>query len=556
MKQNLRPLALAALLCALSFGTGAFLNGPAETPITKEAIRGAETLFGLAFTDTERDSLLKGMQEQREDYESIRKVNLPNDVAPALLFNPVPPGMTFDRTRKPFKVSSPGKVELPANRDDLAFYSVLQLSRLIHDRKITSVELTRFCLDRLKKYGPKLECVVSLTEELALAQAQKADADLKAGKDRGLLHGIPYGAKDLFAKAGYKTTWGSVPYKEQVINEDATVIARLEAAGAVLVAKLTMGELAMGDVWFGGTTRNPWDIGQGSSGSSAGSASAVAAGLVPFALGTETLGSIVSPATVCGVTGLRPTFGRVSRAGAMALSWSMDKIGPMCRTVEDCAVVFNAIYGPDGKDLTVADLPFNYDPSVKLGSLRVGYLKRDFERDYPNKSFDSTALARLRGMGVELVPLELPQLPIRDLTFIISVEAAAAFDELTRSDRDDLMVRQGRGAWPNIFREGQLVSAVQYLQANRVRSLLIREMAGRLKDIDVYVTPSRGSANLALTNLTGHPCVTIPNGFSAVGTPLSITFVGQLYGEARMLAAAKAYQDATDFHRKHPNLVW
>lgn len=556
MKQTLRLLPVIGLLCAASFGAGAFLNGPSEVPITKEAIRGAETLFGLTFTEAERDSLLSGLQEQRDDYESIRKVDLPNDVAPALLFNPVPPGTTFDRTRKPFKASSPGKVELPANRDDLAFYSVGQLSRLIHDRKITSVELTRFCLDRLKAYGPKLECVVSLTEELALAQAQKADAELKAGKDRGLLHGIPYGAKDLFARKGYPTTWGSVPYKEQVINEDATVIARLEAAGAVLVAKLTMGELAMGDVWFGGTTRNPWNIRQGSSGSSAGSASAVAAGLVPFALGTETLGSIVSPATVCGVTGLRPTFGRVSRTGAMALSWSMDKIGPMCRTVEDCAVVFNAIYGPDGKDLTVADLPFNYDPSVKLTSLRVGYVKKDFEREYPNKAFDSTALARLRGMGVELVPLELPELPVRDLTFIISVEAAAAFDELTRSGRDDLMVRQGRGAWPNIFREGQLVSAVQYLQANRVRSLLIRQMADRLKDIDVYVAPSRGSANLPLTNLTGHPCVTVPNGFTAAGTPVSITFVGQLYGEARMLAAAKAYQDATDFHKKHPKLVW
>jgi Asp-tRNA(Asn)/Glu-tRNA(Gln) amidotransferase A subunit family amidase len=556
MKQTLRILPVIVLLCAVSFGAGAFLNAPAEVPITKEAIRGAETLFGLTFTEAERDSLLDGLREQRNDYESIRKVDLPNDVAPALLFNPVPPGITFNRTRKPFKVSNPGKVELPANRGDLAFYSVHQLSRLIHDRKITSVELTRFCLDRLKTYGPKLECVVSLTEELALAQAQKADAELKAGKDRGLLHGIPYGAKDLFAKRGYKTTWGSVPYKEQVINEDATVIAKLEVAGAVLVAKLSMGELAMGDVWFGGTTRNPWDIKQGSSGSSAGSAAAVAAGLVPFALGTETLGSIVSPATVCGVTGLRPTFGRVSRAGAMALSWSMDKIGPMCRSVEDCAIVFNAIFGPDGKDLTVADLPFNYDPSVKLSSLRVGYLKQEFEREYPSKSFDSTALARLRKMGVELVPLELPELPIRDLTFIISVEAAAAFDNLTHSNRDELMVRQGRGAWPNIFREGQLASAVQYLQANRVRSLLIRQMAEKLKDIDVYVAPSRRSANLPLTNLTGHPCVTIPNGFTAAGTPVSITFVGQLYGEAKMMAAAKAYQDATDFHKKHPKLIW
>jgi Asp-tRNA(Asn)/Glu-tRNA(Gln) amidotransferase A subunit family amidase len=315
-----------------------------------------------------------------------------------------------------------------------------------------------------------------------------------------------------------------------------------------------MGELAWGDVWFGGMTRNPWNLKQGSSGSSAGSGSAVAAGLVPFALGTETLGSIVSPSTVCGVTGLRPTFGRVSRAGAMALSWSMDKIGPMCRSVEDCAIVFNAIYGPDGKDLTVADLPFNYDPATKPGMLRIGYLKSDFERSYPSKPFDSTAIARLRAMGVELIPMELPELPVRELTFIISVEAAAAFDELTRSNRDDLMIRQARNAWPTVFREGQLASAVQYVQANRVRSLLMAQMADKMKDIDVYLAPSRAGTNLTLTNLTGHPCVTLPNGFTEAGTPVSITFVGQLYGEAKMLALARAYQEATDFHKKHPRL--
>ncbi len=555
MRPTLRRLLILSLFCTVSFLAGAFLNSTADTPpITKEAIKGAEILFGLDFTSAEEDSLIDGLQEQREAYERIRKVKLPNEVAPALLFNPIPPGMTFEKVRRPFKVDRLSKVALPANRDDLAFYSVHQLAELIRTRKISSEELTRFYLDRLRKYGPKLECIITLTEDLAMHQARKADQEIRAGKYRGLLHGIPYGAKDLLAKSGYKTTWGSVPYKDQVIDTDATVIRKLEEAGAVLAAKLTLGELAMGDVWFGGTTRNPWNLKQGSSGSSAGSAAAVSAGLLPFAIGTETLGSIVSPATVCGVTGLRPTFGRVSRTGAMALSWSMDKIGPMCRTVEDCAIVFNALYGPDGKDLTVVDLPFNYDSNTKLSSLRIGYLKKDFEKNYGFKSFDSTAIAKLRTLGVELVPIELPALPIRDLTFIISVESAAAFDELTRSDRDDRMVRQIRQAWPTIFREGQLASAVQYLQANRVRSLLIGQMAEKMKNIDVYLSPSWGSPNLALTNLTGHPCVVLPNGFTKAGTPTSITFVGQLYGEAKLLAAAKAYQDATEFHTKHPKL--
>lgn len=513
-------------------------------------------MVGLEFTPAERDSMMDDLTDQRKNFENIRKVALTNDVAPALYFNPLPQGFVFEKEQKPFKTSPVGAVALPANRDELAFYSVTQLAELLRTRKITSVELTRFFIDRLKKYGPKLECVITLTEELALKQAQQADAEIKAGKYRGLLHGIPYGAKDLLAKKGYKTTWGSVPYKDQILDLDATVVKRLEAAGAVLVAKLTLGELAWGDVWFGGTTRNPWDIKQGSSGSSAGSGSAVSAGLVPFAIGTETLGSIVSPSTVCGVTGLRPTFGRVSRYGAMALTWSMDKIGPMCRTVEDCAVVFNSIQGPDGLDPTVKAAPFNYAPLPSLKGIRMGYLKKAFEQTYPGKKSDEATLQKLRDLGVELVPMELPNLPYQDLTMIISVESAAAFDELTRTNKDDLMVRQIKNAWPNVFRAGRFIPAVEYVQANRIRTLLIEQMAAKLKGLDAYITPTYVGGNLSLTNLTGHPCVVLPNGFSDKGTPLSITFMGNLFGEARLLAVAKAYQDATDFHKKHPSLAF
>ncbi|RMI25838.1 MAG: amidase, partial [Calditrichaeota bacterium] len=381
----------------------------------------------------------------------------------------------------------------------------------------------------------------------------RADAEIAAGKYRGPLHGIPYGAKDLLAVKGYPTTWGAAPYKDQFIDKNATVIKRLEEAGAVLVAKLTMGALAWGDVWFGGKTRNPWNLEQGSSGSSAGSASATAAGLVAFAIGTETWGSIVSPSTRCGTTGLRPTYGRVSRNGAMALSWSMDKIGPICRSVEDCALVFNAIYGPDEEDPTLYDLPFNYDASLDIRKLRIGYLKSEFEKDTLNKPFNDAALQQLQKMGVELIPIELPDYPVWDISFILDAEAAAAFDQLTRSNRDDLLVRQIKNAWPNVFRMSRFIPAVEYINANRIRTILINRMTEIFKKVDVYVTPSFGT-NLLLTNLTGHPCVVVPNGFKDDGTPVSISFIGNLFGEAETLIVAKRYQDATGFHLKHPEL--
>jgi Asp-tRNA(Asn)/Glu-tRNA(Gln) amidotransferase A subunit family amidase len=413
-------------------------------------------------------------------------------------------------------------------------------------------------LDRLRTYGPKLECVITLTEELALEQARRADEEIAAGRYRGPLHGIPWGAKDLLAVKGYKTTWGAMPFKDQMIDANATVVSKLEEAGAVLVAKLTLGALAWGDVWYGGTTHNPWDYEQGSSGSSAGPAAATAAGLVGFSIGTETWGSIVSPSTRCGTTGLRPTFGRVSRAGAMALSWSMDKIGPICRSVEDCALVLDAIYGPDGLDLSVVDVPFSWDADLDVSRLRVGYVKSAFEEEREEqeewKRFDQATLDMLSGSGVDLVPIELPDLPIGAMSFILSAEAAAAFDELTRNSGDDLMVRQIRDAWPNVFRQSRLIPAVEYIQANRVRTLAMEAMAETMADIDVYVVPSFIGSNLLLTNLTGNPCVVLPNGFRESGTPTSISFIGRLFGEAEMLALARAYQQASDFHLKSPAL--
>ncbi len=523
--------------------------------VTKEVLEEAEQLSGHSFTDSERELMLDGVNKQLADYEKLRTVSLENHVPPALQFNPVPPGMKLSTTRRPFKTSRATSLEVPADLEEVAFWPVTHLGQLIRARKLSSLDLTTMYLERLKKHDKTLHCVITFTEELALKQAKRADEEIAAGRYRGPLHGIPWGAKDLLAAKGYPTTWGATPYKGRLIDEDATVVQRLKEAGAVLVAKLTLGALAWGDVWYGGKTRNPWNPEQGSSGSSAGPGATTAAGLVGFSIGSETWGSIVSPSTVCGVTGLRPTFGRVSRHGAMALSWSMDKIGPMCRSVEDCALVLEAIAGPDGKDATVVDLPFNWDADIDVKTLRVGYLKSAFETrrgDEKWKANDEATLETLLSLGVKLIPMELPDAPIEATSFILRVEAAAAFDELTRSGRDDLLVRQVRQAWPNVFRQARLIPAVEYIQANRLRMLVMKEMRDLLAEIDVYVAPSYGGNNLLLTNLTGHPAVVMPNGLNTKGTPTSITFTGKLYGEADMLAVARVYQEASGFHRKHP----
>ncbi len=544
-----KVMVLVSLALAVGFVLGA---AEGELKFSKADIAGAEKLIGLEFTDAERDSMQADLADYLKGYEAVRAVSIANSVPPALVMRVggAESGAKVASTKNTVKLGRPSHTKRPQNLEELAHWPVRDLAELVRTKQVTSTELTTMYLDRLKRFGPKLECVVTITEERALEQARRADAEIKKGKYRGPLHGIPYGAKDLLAVKGTQTTWGSVPYKEQTIDETATVIQKLDAAGAVMVAKLTLGELAWGDVWFGGMTRNPWNVEEGSSGSSAGSASATAAGLVAFAIGTETWGSIVSPSTRCGTTGLRPTFGAVSRTGAMALSWSMDKIGPICRSVDDCAIVFDVIRGADGLDAAAVDAPFQYAPRAKLDGMRIGYVKAYFEEDYPNQARDAAVLESLRALGAELVPIELPKLPVMPLACILTAEAAAAFDELTRSNRDDMLVRQIKNSWPNTLRAARFIPAVEYIQANRVRTLLMEEM--EKLPVDVYVTPTFGGDNLLLTNLTGQPCVVLPNGFNDKGAPTSITFMGRLFGEGTLLAVANAYQDATDFDEKHP----
>jgi len=555
MKLHLRRNSIITILCILSFTMGGFITQKLEEEkITVALVKQAQKIFGLDFTDVEADTMLLDLERRRKSYVALRKLNITNSVAPVLNFNPLPSGYRFPDQANYFKVSAQQNIKLPADREKLAFFTISQLAGLIQSKQITSVELTRFFIERVKKYDPVLLYAVSITEERAMKQAKKADAEIAAGKYRGMLHGIPFGAKDLLATKDYKTTYGSVAYKDQKIDMDATVITRLENAGAVLIAKMTLGELAMGDVWFGGTTKNPWDIKRGSSGSSAGSASAVAAGCMPFAIGSETLGSIVSPSTECGTTGLRPSFGRISKHGAMALSWSMDKLGPITRSVEDCAIVFNAIQGVDGKDLSVIEAPFNYTSpaGTSLKGTRIGYISSEFKLKYPNSSNDSITLIKLKELGAELVPFELPALPYSDMLIVLSAESGAAFQELTLSNRDDLLVRQNKNAWPSGFRSANFIPAVEYIQANRARALLIEQLNQKMKDIDVFVAPSFGM-NLRATNLSGHPCVVLPNGFRN-GLPGSVTFTGQLFGEGKLLKVAQAYQKATVFNQNHPSL--
>jgi len=527
---------------------------PAEPmpPLDDDDVAAAARLIGLEFTPDERTLMLGELERHRAEYAALRGVALPNAVPPRAIFEAPRTACTPDSP--PADAAPAGRapgVERPADLEQLAYASVAELGELIRTRTISVTELTRMFLDRLARHDAELAAVVTLTEQRALAQAAELDRELAAGRYRGPLHGIPYGAKDLFAVEGYPTTWGATPYRDQTIAATASVVSRLDEAGAVLIAKLSLGALALGDVWFGGQTHNPWNLEQGSSGSSAGSAASVAAGLVPFALGSETLGSIVSPATRVGVTGLRPTFGRVSRHGVMSLAWSMDKVGILCRDAETCATVFGAIAGCDGLDPSVVDAPFEYPPELGAQRLRVGYAPAELAAPRPGREQSLATLAVLEQLGAELVPLELPALPIDSLTIVLFAEAAAAFDELTRSGADDLLVRQTGNAWPNIFRAARLIPAVEYIQANRVRTLLAEAMAERFAGVDVYVAASLGPS-LTLTNLTGHPAVVVPNGFIDEHTPTSITFIGKPFDEATPLALAARYQAATSHHRRRP----
>lgn len=515
--------------------------------IQKDWVLDAQNLIGLEFTSPEIDTMLPDLKENLESYEALRKTRLDNQVLPALRFNPFP--ANFKPVTNASKAIFTPLPAVIAAREDYAFMTVHQLASLIKSRKVSSENLTRYFIQRLRDFDPALKCVIHFTEEYALDQAKKMDAELKAGKYRGLLHGIPYGAKDLLAKKGYPTTWGSVPFKDQVFDYDAAVITKLEEAGSILIAKMSVGELAWGDVWFGGMTRNPWDTTGGSSGSSAGSASAVSAGCLPFAIGTETLGSIVSPSTICGTTGLRPSFGAVPGEGCMILCPSMDKIGPITRSVEDAAIIYQFIKGKHPAGQGSGSIPFPYAYNKDIGKLRIGYLKQDFDKSYPFHIQDSSSLAIFKNAGIELIPIELPLAP--DLGIILTAEAGATFDELTRSGKDDLMVRQIRNAWPNVFRSSRFIPAVEYIQANRYRTLLIEDMDKLFKKVDVYIAPSWAGRNLSVTNYTGHPCVVVPNGFRN-GRPTSISFTGKLFHEAEVLAVAKYYQDKTDWHQKHP----
>jgi Asp-tRNA(Asn)/Glu-tRNA(Gln) amidotransferase A subunit family amidase len=590
---------------------------PALPKITPEMLDQAAELAGVGpFTAEQKKMMLDGLNDQRDAYAQIRTLKLTNDVPPAYVFHPGPATAEQDEKAANCYTEVPGPIigidsvgsplAAPAHIEDLAFATISHIGPLLRELRITSLALTRMYIDRLKRYDAKLHFVITLTEERALAQAKKADEEIAAGHYRGPLHGIPWGAKDLLAVKGYPTTWGAGGFEHQSFDEDATVVQRLDEAGAVLIAKFTLGALAMGDKWFGGRTRNPWNPAQGSSGSSAGSASAVAAGCVGFAIGSETLGSISSPSTRCGCSGLRPSFGLVPRTGAMALSWTMDKLGPICRSVEDCALVLQEIAGPDGKDLSAAREKFEWFPGFDGSGLRVGYLKSEFDplppltlkeatpdesaedkkkredanaemqagrarREY-DRRYEQAALEKLRGMGVNLIPVELPKLPWDAMVPLLTAEAAAAFDDLTMTGRDRLLTEQGPEDWPNDFRVARFYPAVEYIQANRARTLAVRGLAKIFEQVDVIVTPST-DAQLIATNLTGNPAVIVPNGLrgndapkppaiddgdhddiGGPGTPVSLTFLGGLYQDAKVAAFARAYQQATGFEKLHPKL--
>ena len=523
-------------------------------PFKKKDVRSAQKLIGIEMGKEQIDTMYNYLGRNLSGYDSLRNYTVGREVFPALLFDAHPIGYQMPIQELPFHWDDLKDIRLPSNREEIAFYTIRELAALIQTKKITSEELTQLYLNRIKKYDSQLQAVVTLTEDLALRQARQADQEIAAGNYKGLLHGIPYGVKDLLAVEGYKTTWGAMPYKNQTIDYTATVVKKLEAAGAVLIAKLTSGALARGDVWFGGKTKNPWDLKQGASGSSAGSGSATAAGLVGFSIGTETLGSITSPSNRNGVTGLRPSYGRVSRAGIMSLSWSMDKVGPICRSAEDCAIVFEVIKGLDEKDPTLIDAPFNFNPNQNYKELKVAYTQDLFEKDSSDSRVNRlAALETFKEMGVTLHPVKLPdEFPFDAFDIILRVESGAFFDELVRSGQVDQMVQQTQPSRANSLRQSRFIPAVEYLQANRHRRLLIEAMHELMQDYDVLVAPTFGGRQLQITNLTGHPALAIPTGLDDEGHPTSITLLGNLYDEGAILELGMAFQKATTFDESHP----
>ena len=527
-----------------------------QDSLTLNDIPAAERVIGVHFKPAERDSLFDDLKSNRKEYEKMRGFKLENGIPLSTWQSPVLPGMKFNQKQEPVNWNIPGNIAVPSNKNELAFYSILQLASLLKNKKISSVELTKFFIDRLKKFGDTLQCVISITEDIALEQAARADREIAAGKYRGPLHGIPYGLKDLFAVKGTKTTWGAAPFKDQSFDEDAYVYLKLKEAGAVLIAKFTLGALAMGDYWFGGRTKNPWNLKKGSSGSSAGSTAATVAGLVPFAIGTETYGSIISPSTTCGATGLRPTFGSISRTGAMALSYSLDKVGPICRSAEDAAIVFNYLHGTDGKDRCAVQMPFNYTGKTDFSKMKIAYAKYYFDRG-DTMGNELNVLDVYRKLGAQLIPVDFPDSTIYNfdiMGIIIGAECAAQFDEFTRSNMADQMTRQGKGDWPNQFRTARFIPAVEYINAYRYRYLLMQKVNEVVGKFDAFICPTWGGNQVAITNLTGHPAICFPTGFNKNKLPTSITLVGKLYAEATLLGIVKAFQDATGFNKQHPEM--
>jgi Asp-tRNA(Asn)/Glu-tRNA(Gln) amidotransferase A subunit family amidase len=543
------------IVCCFLFLISVVVNAQSKMDSIK-LIKQTAQMFDVDFSDAEADSMISNLASIKTVYKGMHAQDLPNNLAFPFGFNPAI-GLKIKYPKKENIVwKLPLQTKLHANKNDLAFYTIPELAAFISTKKISSVELTTFFLNRLKKWSDTLQCTITITEALALQQAKQADDEIKQGKYRGILHGIPYGLKDLFAVKGYKTTWGSTPYKDQFIDNDAFVYEQLKKAGAVLCAKLSLGALANNNKWFGGETKNPWNLKQGSSGSSAGSASAVVAGLLPFAIGTETLGSIVSPSSRCGATGLRPTFGTVSRYGAMVLCWSLDKVGPICRSAEDAAIVYNFIHGTDGNDPSAVATNFSFNSQTDIKKLKVAYAENYFSR-LDSSSAEQKALKVFREMGANITAINFPDsmmYPNNLVNVILNAESAAAFDELTRSNKDDLIERQDKNFWPNTFRSARMIPAVEYINANRLRTTLCQQMHDFMKNYDVLIVPSFAGRQLYITNLTGNPVVVMPIGFNKNGNPQSISLVGNLYNDAIILQVANAFQNKTQYHKKHPEL--
>ncbi|MFM8362475.1 MAG: amidase [Haliscomenobacter sp.] len=527
-----------------------------QQPFSAKDVRAAQRVLGLGFTPAQIDTMYRYLERNLKGYKAMQNIPLDYQIPPALYFDPRPDGFAIPAETTSPDWGLPDTASLPENPEDLAFLSVGELSALLKNRQISSESLTRLFLARMRRYDASLHAVVTLLEEHALQQARQADAEIAAGRYRGPLHGIPYAAKDLFAFPGHPTTWGSTPYKNQVFDHTASVITRLDTAGAVLLAKVSTGALARGDVWFGGMTRNPWDTLQGASGSSAGSAAAVSAGLCAFAIGTETLGSIVAPSARCGVTGLRPTYGRVSRAGVMTLSWTMDKVGPIGRNALDCALVLEAIRGQDGKDRSVQDAPFSFQARQNPASLRVAYLKTAFDKDSTKAGENNrAALQVFRDLGLSLTEETLPDsFPYSAFDIILRAESGAFFDELIRSGQVDQLEEQHEGSRANSLRQARFIPAPEYLQANRHRKQLQEAMGRLMQRYDVLIVPPTGSEQNLLSNLTGHPALALPTGLDQRGRPSSITLLGNLYDEAAILELGHAFQQKTAFETLHPPL--